>query len=61
MLDAVLFADTAEDMADPSQRTALVALSELHAVISQDGVDPVGTVLFSTRRKAAAASLVARR
>ena len=40
MLDAVLLADTAEDMADPSQWAALVPLHELYAVICQDGVDP---------------------
>ena len=32
MLDAVLLADTAEDMADPSQWAALVPLHELYAV-----------------------------
>src|SRR3546814_10672670 len=41
MLDAVLLAYTAEDMADPSQCAALVTLHELHAVVGQDGVDPV--------------------
>src|SRR3546814_10513661 len=45
MLDAVLLADTAEDMADPSQCAALVTLHELHAVVGQDGVDPVGNRL----------------
>src|SRR3546814_6581839 len=32
LLDAVLLADTAEDMADPSQWAALVPLHELYAV-----------------------------
>jgi len=35
MLDAVLLADTAEDMADPSQCAALVTLHKLHAVVGQ--------------------------
>ena len=42
MLDAVCLADAAEDMADPSQRPALVTLNKLYAVVGQDGVDPVG-------------------
>ena len=42
VLDAVLRTDTAEDMADPAQRTALVPLNELHPIVGEDGVDPIG-------------------
>lgn len=61
VLNAVLLAGTSEDMADPSHRTAFVTLNELHAVVVTIMWILQGAVLISTRRKAVAASVVARR